>query len=483
MDQLMPELVCKIFDHQRNDKVRFNLARSSHYHCQCLQGQIKRTVENGLQHLRRIQKVASQVGLLTTICPVSVYFNRRAGRCAVCHGDPCDAPQDPYSGLLLCQSCHLAFFPKIEVDVLKRDFEIHPWAMAKIEELEKSSMRLVQTPSYPQGPEIDLRVLPWEPLAPLLAQGLVCHGKVQTIGHEDGWEEIEIHKNEDSKGYTELEDTLWMSSGQGWSRRDLYHHLCWISKVGWFNLDTRGLSLTYLEREIWLLRCFHTIYNPRLPNVESTRDAIGHRELSYTARQWATPEAWPLRPWRLSSFPVPTTCCLMTDDLKTPEKAKKDREEFQRYQRFAPKIHPMFWVFPDILADRITWEKCMAAENWVEASRIAREAALTWEQRRDRSQWEIELQGCSEWIDGRLLDTELVQVGTEIQDFKSKDPDAIIFQFNEKDEGSYKSFGESWYMTCVSKEEGLSADTPGKLVSSCSCLDSYDRKWKLQFLL
>jgi hypothetical protein len=142
----------------------------------------------------------------------------------------------------------------------------------------------------------------------------------------------------------------------------------------------------------------------------------------------------------------------MTDYLKTPEKVKEDREEFQRYQRFTARILFMFQAFPDILADRVTWEKCMAAEDWVEASQIAGEAALTWEQRRDRSLWEIELQGCSEWIDGRRLDTELVQFGTEIQVFKSNDPDAIILRFTEKDEGSYRLFGKSWYESCVSKE-------------------------------
>jgi hypothetical protein len=471
MDQLPPELVCKIFDYRRIDIYHFNFARSSHYLWECVKGHVKKIIDNDLKHLRRIQKVASQVGLLTTIAPVSVYFNKMATRCAVCHQHPFDAPQDPYSGLFLCQSCHLAFFPKIEVAVLKRDFDIHPWAMAKIEELEieeleKSSTRWVSAPSSSCWPKVNLSVLPWEPLAPLVAQGYLCHGKVQSISNEDGWEEIEIPKDADSKGFTDLHDTLWMFSGQDFSRSNLYDHLCRISRKGRFNLETRGLNITYLEREIWLLRCFHSIYNPRLW-VGNARDAIGHRELSVTARQWATPESWPLRPWRLSIFPVPTVCCMMTDYLKTPEKAKKDREEFQRYQGFATKIDAMFRAFPDILADRVTWENCLSAENWMEASRIAGEAALTWEERRDRSHWSIELQGCSKSIGGRCLDTELVQVAQKILDFKSKDRDAVIFRFTKDDAGSYRLFGTSWYEKCPSVWDGLSWSRPKKRVSSC----------------
>jgi hypothetical protein len=113
-------------------------------------------------------------------------LNKIAERCAVCHQHRIDAPQDRYTGLLLCQSCHLAFFPKIEVDVLKGDFDVHPWAMAEIEELEKSSMRWVRTPSSSQGAKINLRVLPLELLAPLVTQGLLCHRRVSKISHLGG---------------------------------------------------------------------------------------------------------------------------------------------------------------------------------------------------------------------------------------------------------------------------------------------------------
>ena len=440
MDRLPPELVCEVFSQQRKDVDHFNLARCSSYFWQCAQGRVKRFVENDLQHLRRIQNVARQVGLLTTISPVSVYFNRKALRCAVCNLHPFQSPQDLLCGLHLCQSCHLAFFPKIEVDVLTRNFDIHPWAMAKIKELEKSSTaRIRSLPAFREG-KANLNLVPWEPLASLATQGFLCLGKVGGFSPVNGWEEIEIYKQRDAWGYSEIQDSLWMGSGPALSRKNLYADLCLVSKLGKFGFDTFGLSATYLDREIWLLRCFHVLYNPRM--IDSwVKAEIGHRELAATAREWATPEFWPLRPWRLSIFPVSTACCLTMDYLKTADRAREDRQEFQRYQRFASRIAAMFCAFPDILSDRVSWENCMDAENWVEAERIAKEGSLKWTKGRDRSPWAIELQGGSEGNCHMCVDTELVQAGREILDFKSNDQDAMIIRWREGELASYIKFG------------------------------------------